>query len=112
MLKPPADFSSFDALDIRVGRIVSVEDAKTRKPTWRMTVDFGAEVGLKVSCGAYRNYGKDALAGKQVIGIVNFATKRMGPEISEVLILGVAGEAGGTIYLTPERDVPPGTLVF
>lgn len=112
MLKPAADFFSFDALDIRVGRIVKVEDAQTRKPTYRMTVDFGAEVGLKVSCGAYRNYEKDALVGKQVIGIVNFATKKMGPEISEVLILGVAGETGDTIYLTPERDVPLGASVF
>jgi tRNA-binding protein len=112
MVKKTADFANFDALDIRVGKIVKVEDAQTRKPTYRMTVDFGPEIGVKVSCGAYRNYAKDELVGKQVIGVVNFGVKKMGPEISEVLILGVPGGDGETIYLRPERDVAPGAPVF
>jgi tRNA-binding protein len=75
MMKPLADYSHFDALDIRVGRIIKVEDAATKKPTYRLTIDFGTEIGIKVSCGAYRNYAPDQLLGKQIIGVVNFAEK-------------------------------------
>jgi tRNA-binding protein len=111
-LKPTADFANFDALDIRAGRIVKVEDAQTRKPTYKLTIDFGAEIGSKVSCGAYRNYAKDDLIGKTVICVVNFGVKKMGPEISEVLVLGIANAAGETIYLTTEQEVPLGAAVF
>jgi tRNA-binding protein len=111
-LKPTADFANFGALDIRAGRIVKVEDARTRKPTYKLTIDFGAEIGSKVSCGAYRNYAKDDLIGKTVICVVNFGTKKMGPEISEVLVLGIANAAGETIYLTTEQEVPLGAAVF
>ncbi|HLD63597.1 MAG TPA: hypothetical protein VI913_01745 [Candidatus Peribacteraceae bacterium] len=112
MVKPQAEFGSFAALDIRVGRITNVEDANTKKPTYRLTVDFGPEIGLKKSCGAYRNYSKEFLLGKEVIGIVNFASKQMGPEISEVLILGVPNTKGETIFLRPESDVELGVEVF
>jgi tRNA-binding protein len=111
-VKPTADFAAFDALDIRVGVIVNVEDALTKKPTYRLTVDFGPEVGTRVSCGAYRNYPKEELVGRQVIGIVNFGVKKMGPEVSEVLILGVPNEQHETIYLTPQSEVPLGVAVF
>lgn len=111
-IKPTADFAHFDALDIRAGRIVRVEDAQTRKPTYKLTIDFGSEIGSKVSCGAYRNYAKDALLGKTVICVINFGVKKMGPEISEVLVLGVANAAGETIYLTTEQSVSPGAAVF
>ena len=110
--KPTAEFGNFDALDIRTGRIIRVEDAQTRKPTYKLTIDFGPEIGTKVSCGAYRNYAKEALLGKIVICVINFGVKKMGPEISEVLVLGVADEAGGTIYLTTEQNVPLGAAVF
>ncbi|MGI9626498.1 MAG: protein secretion chaperonin CsaA [Longimicrobiales bacterium] len=111
-MKEQAEYASFQALDIRVGRIVKVEEAETRKPTYRMTVDFGEEVGLKVSCGALTNYPKEELEGRQVIGIVNFPALKMGPERSEVLILGAPNEDGATIHLKPESDVPLGALVF
>jgi tRNA-binding protein len=111
-LKKTAPFSSFDELDIRVGRVLRVEDALSRKPTYRLTIDFGPEVGTKRSCGAYRNYPAEALVGRLVIGMVNFAPKQMGPEISEVLVLGVENSEGHIIYLTPESDVPVGAAVF
>jgi len=111
-VKPVADFSHFDALDIRVGRIVKVEDAQTRKAAWRLTIDFGEEIGTKVSCGAYRNYPKEALIGRQVLAVVNFAPRKMGPEVSEVLTLGVPGEDGATIYVTPQHDVELGAALF
>ena len=110
--KKTAEFGSFAALDIRVGRVVSVEDAQTKKPTYRLSVDFGPEIGIKKSCGAYRNYPKEFLIGKEVIGVVNFAPKKMGPEVSEVLILGVPNQQGETIFLTPEREVDLGVTVF
>jgi tRNA-binding protein len=110
--KPTAEFRDFEALDIRAGRIVQVADAQTRKPTYRLTIDFGPEIGTKVSCGAYRSYPKDALLGKTVVCVVNFGVKKMGPEISEVLVLGVANAAGETVYLTTEQSVPLGGVVF
>jgi len=111
-VKPVADFAQFDALDIRVGRIVKVEEAQTKKPTWRMTIDFGAEIGTKVSCGAYRNYPKESLLGRQVLAVVNFAPRKMGPEVSEVLTLGVPGADGATIFVTPQQDVAIGVSLF
>jgi tRNA-binding protein len=110
--KPTSNFSNFSALDIRVGKIINVEDAETKKPTYRLTVDFGPEIGIKKSCGAYRNYSKEFLMGKQVIGVLNFEAKKMGPEISEVLILGVPNSKGETIFLKPEQDVDLGVEVF
>jgi tRNA-binding protein len=111
-MKDITQFSSFEALDIRVGSIVKVEDAQTKKPTYRLTIDFGPEIGVKISCGAYRNYSKESLIGKQIIGVVNFGSKKMGPEISEVLVLGVPNSAGETIYLQPQQDVGLGVSVF
>ncbi|MCK5059562.1 MAG: protein secretion chaperonin CsaA [Candidatus Pacebacteria bacterium] len=111
-MKPMTEFKNFEALDIRVGKIVNVEDARTKKPTYRITVDFGLEIGTKISCGAYRNYSKESLIGKLVVAVVNFGTKQMGPEKSEVLILGIPNEKGETIYLTSESDVSLGVEVF
>ena len=111
-MKPTALSSSFGELDIRVGRVTAVQEAMTRKPTYRLTVDFGPEIGTKVSCGAYRNYSADELVGRLVVAIVNLGPKNMGPEISEVLVPGVTNPLGGTIYLTPEADVAVGAEVF
>lgn len=112
-IKDQADFPHFSALDIRVGTILAVEAAATRKPAWRMTIDFGGEIGRRTSCGAYTNYMPEEMVGRQVVAVVNFAVKKMGPERSEALVLGVADPDGpGTIFLTTERPVPPGREVF
>lgn len=111
-LKTTAGFEHFDALDIRVGRIVKVEDSATKKPTYRLTVDFGPQIGQRVSCGAFRNYPKEDLIGRLIVGVLNFGDKKMGPEISQVLVLGVPNEKGETIFLTPQSDVEPGVSVF
>jgi tRNA-binding protein len=102
----------FSSLDIRVGRIVSVEDSTTKKPTYRITVDFGSGIGKKKTCGAYRNYTKEELVGKLVVGLINVGVKKMGSEISEFLLLGVANERNETIYLMPQSEVPLGAHVF
>jgi tRNA-binding protein len=112
VLKPIAPAGSFEELDLRIGRITAVEIAMTRKPTYRLTIDFGPEIGLKVSCGAYRNYPAEELVGRLVVAAMNLGTKQMGPEISEVLTLGVTNTKGETIYLTTESEAPLGAPVF
>lgn len=111
-MKTQTNYSFFEALDIRIGKVTNVEDAQSKKPTYHITVDFGSAVGTKVSCGAYRNYKKEELIGKQVVCVINFPEKKMGPEISQILILGVANDKGETIYLTPQAEVPLGNQVF
>lgn len=105
-------FDDFAKVDMRIGRIVAVDEAATRKAAYRLTVDFGEEIGVKVSCGAYTNYAKEELLGQLVVGVVNLPPKKMGPEKSEVLVLGVPGPDGATIRLQPERSVEPGVKVF
>ena len=112
MLKPTAPAGSLEVLDIRVGRITGVAIAMTRKPTYRLTIDFGPEIGVKVSCGAYRNYSAEDLVGRLVVAAVNLGVKQMGPEVSEVLTLGVTNAGGETIYLTTESEAPLGAPVF
>lgn len=111
-LKPQTDYANFAALDLRVGKIIKVEDAESKKPTYRMTVDFGPDIGTKISCGAYRNYAKEDLVGRLVVGVMNLGTRKMGPEISEFLTLGAANAAGEVIHLMPEQDVPLGEAVY
>jgi tRNA-binding protein len=113
MIKAIATFSAFDQLDVRVGTILSAERAETKKPTYRMRIDFGADIGVKTSCGSYTNYRESDLIGRQVVAVVNFGPKKMGPELSEVLVLGVSAPNGdGTIFLTTEREVPNGLQIF
>ena len=111
-MKTTAPYSSFEDLDIRVGRITEVEDSLSRKPTYRLTIDFGLELGIKRSVGAYRGYAKEALVGRQIVAVVNFGPKKMGPEVSEVLVLGVDNEAGTVVFLTPESEVPLGNPIY
>ncbi len=111
-MKTQTTYSSFEALEMRVGQIIKVEHSLSTKPTYRLTINFGNEIGTKVSCGAYTNYQKEDLVGKQIIGIVNFPPKKMGPEVSEVLVLGVKNVRGETIYLTPQAEVALGEEVF
>lgn len=111
-MKPTVPYEQFALLDIRVGRVTDVTEAATKKPTYRITIDFGPEIGTKVSCGGYRNYPKEALLGKQVVGVVNLPPKLMGPETSEVLILGVGNDAGEVFYLTPASEAPVGGPVY
>ncbi|MFH1680412.1 MAG: protein secretion chaperonin CsaA [Candidatus Eisenbacteria bacterium] len=110
-MKEKADFSHFAVLDMRIGRVVKVEEADTRKPLYRMTVDFGEEIGTKVSIAGYAEYPKEELLGRLVVAVINFEPKRMGPEVSEIFILGAVNEEGKAVYLAPESDVPPGTVV-
>lgn len=107
-------FGDFEKVDIRVGKIVKVEDfPQARKPAYKLTIDFGPEIGLKKSSAQITtHYTKDELAGRLMMGVVNFPPKQIGPFISEVLTLGVPDGEGGVVLLAPTHEVPVGGKMF
>jgi len=106
-------YGDFEKVDIRVGRIVKVEDfPQARKPAYKLTIDFGPTIGLKKSSAQITNYTKEELLGKQVMGVVNFPPRQIGPFFSEVLTLGVPDSEGNVILLSPTREVPLGGKMF
>ncbi|RKQ91657.1 tRNA-binding protein [Solirubrobacter pauli] len=106
------DYDHFAAVDMRVGRIVAVEDfPEARKPAWKLTIDFGPEIGEKRSSAQITNYGRDELIGRRIVGVVNFPPRQIGPVRSEVLVLGASDEAGRVILLAPDTDVPLGARI-
>lgn len=110
---PPAATVSFDdfmQVDIRVGTIIAADAfPEARKPAYKLTIDFGAGVGVRKSSAQITGrYTLDQLPGKRVLGIVNFPPRQVGPVRSEVLVLGLADDAGDTVLVTPEFDVPNG----
>ena len=112
-IKEQTDFSSFLALDIRLGKVIKVEDSQAKKPTYRLTVDFGDEIGEKVTVAAYTHYKKEELEGLRVLGIINMGTMKMGPEKSEFLCIGVPNEKGEAVPLTVyEESAIIGGAVF
>ena len=106
-------FADFERVDIRVGRIVQVDDfPEARKPAYRLRIDFGAEIGIKKSSAQITGYPKERLLGQQVIAVVNFPPRQIGPFLSEVLTLGLPDEQGNVVLLTPTRPVPLGGKLF
>jgi tRNA-binding protein len=106
-------YGDFEKVDIRVGRIVKVEDfPQARKPAYKLTIDFGPEIGIKRSSAQVTNYTKEELLGKQVMGVVNFPPRQIGPFFSEVLTLGVPDDNGDVILLSPTKEVPLGGKMF
>jgi tRNA-binding protein len=105
------DFDHFAGVDMRVGRIVEVEDfPEARKPAWKLRVDFGPEIGVKRSSAQIKNYEREQLEGRLVIGVVNFPPRQIGPVRSEVLVLGTYSEKG-VLLLSPEPDAALGDRV-
>jgi tRNA-binding protein len=107
-------WDDFQRVDIRVGRILTaVPNPEARKPAYVLTVDFGAELGIKTSSAQLTvHYTPEQLIGRQVIAVVNFETKRIAGVKSEVLVLGLPDEDGAVVLLEPTRDVPLGARVF
>jgi tRNA-binding protein len=106
------DFDQFLAVEMRVGRIVGVEDfPEARKPAWKLTIDFGPEIGTKRSSAQITSYGREELEGRLVVGVVNFPPRQIGPVRSEVLVLGASDEQGRVILLAPDTDVPLGARI-
>ncbi len=106
-------YNDFEQVDIRVGRIINIEDfPQARKPAYKLTIDFGPEIGIKRSSAQITNYTKEELLGKQVIAVVNFPPRQIGPFLSEVLTLGVPDGNGNVILLIPTKEVPLGGKMF
>lgn len=109
-----ASFEDFLRLDIRVGRITRAEPfPEARKPAYRLWVDFGGDLGVKRSSAQItRHYTPEGLIGRQVMAVVNFPPRQIGPVMSEVLVLGVPDAAGEVVLLGPGHEVPLGGRMF
>ena len=107
-------YQEFENVDIRVGKVISVEDfPEARKPAYKLNIDFGPEIGVKKSSVQItKHYAKEDLIGRQVMGVVNFPTKQIGPFISETLTLGIADDSGDVVLLAPDSHVPNGGKMF
>lgn len=99
-------YDDFSNVDIRVGAIVAVDDfPEARKPAYKITIDFGSEIGTKRSSAQLvKHYTKEALIGKKVLGVVNFPPRQIGPFVSEVLTLGVPDSEHECILVVPDKD--------
>jgi tRNA-binding protein len=105
-------YDDFMAVDMRVGRVVAVDDfPQARKPAWKLTIDFGPELGVKRSSAQITNYAREELEGRLVVAVVNFPPRRIGPFSSEVLCLGASDEQGRVILLAPDTAVPLGARI-
>jgi tRNA-binding protein len=105
-------FDDFLAVDMRVGRVLEVHEfPEARKPAWKLTVDFGPEIGVKRSSAQITNYTRDQLEGRLVVAVVNFPPRQIGPFMSEVLCLGASDTEGRIILLAPDADVPLGSRI-
>jgi tRNA-binding protein len=106
------DFEHFLGVDMRVGRVTAVEDfPEAHKPAWKLTIDFGPEIGTKRSSAQIKNYEREELQGRLVVGVVNFPPRRIGPFLSEVLVLGAVDDEKGVILLAPDQDVELGDRI-
>ncbi|WP_308916465.1 tRNA-binding protein [Jannaschia sp. LMIT008] len=106
----PITFDDFQAVDIRVGTIVRAEPfPEARKPAIKMWIDFGPELGeRKTSAQVTAHYAPGTLIGRQVVAVVNFPPRQIGPFMSEVLVLGLPDRAGEVVLLAPDQPVPEG----
>ncbi len=103
-------FEDFLKVDIRVGTVVAAEPfPQARKPAFKLRIDFGGDVGeRKSSAQITAHYTPEGLVGRQVLAVVNFPPRQIGPVRSEVLVLGLADAAGEIVLIGPERAVPDG----
>lgn len=105
-------WEEFARVDMRVGRIVAVEDfPEARRPAWKLRVDFGPELGERRSSAQITNYAREELVGRLVVGVVNFPPKQIGPVMSECLVLGTYTADRLVLLLNPEPDARPGDPV-
>ena len=105
-------WEQFDAVEIRVGRIEGVEDfPEARRPAWKLTIDFGPDLGHKRSSAQITNYTREDLEGRLVVAVVNFPPKQIGPFMSECLVLGAVNEDGTVWLLEPDEGAELGDRI-
>jgi tRNA-binding protein len=107
-------YDVFAEVDIRVGTIIAAEPfPQARRPAFRLTIDFGPEIGVKHSSAQLTvNYALESLPGRQVAAVVNFAPRQIGPFMSEVLVLGFPDASGAVVLVGPDKPVANGGRLF
>jgi tRNA-binding protein len=106
------DFDHFMQVDMRVGRVTAVDPfPEARKPAWKLTIDFGPEVGVKRSSAQITNYVREQLLDTLVVAVVNFPARQIGPFMSEVLVLGALDKELGVVLLRPDRNAEIGSRI-
>ncbi|HEX3831153.1 MAG TPA: tRNA-binding protein [Solirubrobacteraceae bacterium] len=106
------DFDHFMEVDMRIGRVIAVEEfPEARRPAWKLTIDFGPEIGTKRSSAQITHYAREDLQGTLVTAVVNFPPRQIGPFMSEVLVLGALDDRQGVVLLRPDRGAEPGSRI-
>ncbi len=107
-------WADFEKVEIRVGRIIRAEPfPEARRPAFKLWLDFGPEIGeRKSSAQITRHYAPDGLIGRQVLAVVNFPPRQIGPFMSEVLVLGLPDEEGEVVLIGPDQPVPLGGRMY
>jgi len=106
-------WEEFEKTEMRVGTIIEANDfPEARKPAYQLTIDFGAEIGIrKSSAQITKRYNKEDLAGRQIVAVVNFPKKQISKFMSECLVLGAVGQEGDVILLAPDVKVENGLRI-
>ncbi len=111
-LAPMIEFEHFLQVDMRVGRVLAVDEfPQARVPAWKLTIDFGPEIGVKRSSAQITHYARGDLLETLVVAVVNFPPRQIGPFRSEVLVLGALDERLGVVLLRPDADAAPGSRI-
>jgi tRNA-binding protein len=106
------EYDDFAKVDMRVGRIVEVEDfPEARRPAWKLRIDFGPELGVKRSSAQITSYAREELEGRLVVAVVNFPPRQIGPVRSEVLVLGAVADGHPVLLLEPDEGSEPGDRI-
>ena len=105
-------FADFEAVDLRVGRVMAVEDfPEAHRPAWRLTIDLGPELGLRRSSAQVTNYARAELEGTLIVALVNIPPRQVGPMRSEVLVLGATSAEHPVALLRPDPGAQPGDRI-
>jgi len=109
-----ATFQDFEKIDIRVGKIIEVEDfPEARNPSYKLKIDLGEEIGIKKSCAQLvKSHTKEELKGQQILCVVNFPPRQIGPALSEVLVIGVPDDEGNCILVRLEKEAKLGVRCY
>jgi tRNA-binding protein len=106
-------WEEFEKTEMRVGTIIEANDfPEARKPAYQLTIDFGAEIGIRRSSAQItKRYAKEDLLNRQIVAVVNFPKKQIGKFMSECLVLGAIGQEGDVILLAPDFKVDNGLRI-